>query len=104
MKCAFQPTASSLITAGVTAAFLLSASPCLAAQTAGALPWDQTLIALQNFLVDSLAPAVIVLAFSGAVILYPLGGHDQQAGRIVGSGIGCCVALLIVQLLNYVLP
>jgi uncharacterized membrane protein YeaQ/YmgE (transglycosylase-associated protein family) len=55
-------------------------------------------------LIDTVAPAAIALAFIGAVILYALGRHDEQAGRLVGSGIGGCVALVIVHLLNYVLP
>jgi type IV secretory pathway VirB2 component (pilin) len=83
-------------------AFLLRPSPCLAAQTAAELPWDQTLLALQNTLVGTVAPAVIGFAFAGAVVLYALGGHDEQAGRLFGSGIGGCIALAIVHLLNYV--
>jgi len=65
MKRSFRRTAIRLVTPGATTALLLSASPCLAAPTAGELPWDQTL---------------------------------------TGSGIGGCVALLIVHVLNYVLP
>jgi hypothetical protein len=88
----------------VTTAVLLSAGPCWAAPAAGELPWDRTLIALQNFMIDSMAPAIIVLAVALASILYALGGHDKEAGRLLGSGIGGCVALLVVHLLNYVLP
>jgi len=88
----------------VATAFLLSAGPCWAAPTAGGLPWDRTLIVLQNFLIDSMAPAIIVLAFALAGILYALGGYDKQARRLAGSGIGGCVALLVVRLLNYVFP
>jgi len=69
-----------------------------------ALPWDYTLIALQDMLISIVAPAAIALAFSSAVVLYALGGHDKQAGRLTGSGIGGCIALAIVYLLNYVLP
>jgi len=99
MKRAFRPIASRLVTAGVTTALLLPGSSCLAAQGASELPWDRTLLALQDMLVSIVAPAAIALAFSGAVILYALGGHDKQAGRLVGSGIGA-----VVHLLNYVLP
>lgn len=77
-------------------------TPCLAAT--GVLPWDQTLIALQDMLISTVAPAAIALAFSGALILYALGGHDKQAGRLVGSGIGGCIALAVVHLLNYAFP
>lgn len=77
-------------------------TPCRAATAA--LPWDQTVLALQDFLIGSVAPAAIVLAFVSAGILYTLGGHDKQAKRLVGSGIGGCVALTLVHLLNYVQP
>ncbi|MGA8566831.1 MAG: hypothetical protein WB580_03465, partial [Candidatus Binataceae bacterium] len=85
-----------------TATALSLPAPCQAA-TAG-LPWDQTLIALQAALIGTVAPAAIGLAFSGAVILYAVGGHDKDAGRLVGSGIGGCIALVFVHLLNYLLP
>lgn len=76
--------------------------PCQAATAA--LPWDQTLIALQDMLISTVAPAAIAFALISAVILYALGGHDKQAGRLAGSGIGGCIALALVYLLNYVLP
>jgi hypothetical protein len=104
MKRSFARTAISLVTPGATTALLLPGSPCFAAQSAGELPWDWTLIVLQNFLIDSMAPAIIVLAFASTGILYALGGHDEQARRLLGSGIGGCIALAIVHLLNYVLP
>lgn len=104
MKRAFQSTAIGLVTLGATSARLLSASTCWAASSARELPWDRALIVLQNFLVDSVAPAIIVLAFAIAGVLYALGGYDKQAGRLVGSGVGGCTALAIVHLLNYVLP
>ena len=85
-----------------TATALSLPAPCQAATAA--LPWDQTLIALQDALIGIVAPAAIGLAFGGAVILYALGGHDKDAGRLVGSGIGGCIALAVVYLLNYVLP
>jgi len=104
MKRSFRRTAIRLVTAGVTSAVLLSAGPCWAAPAAGGMPWDRTLIVLQNFMIDSMAPAITVLAFALAGILYALGGHDEQAGRLAGSGIGSCIALAVVHLLNYVLP
>jgi type IV secretory pathway VirB2 component (pilin) len=72
----------------------------LAAPTAGELPWDQTLIVLPDFLIGPLAPAIILLAFVSAGILYAFGGHDEQACRLTESGIGGCVALLIVHVLT----
>jgi hypothetical protein len=59
---------------------------------------------LSRHAIGSVAPAVIVLAFVGAGILYALGGHDEQARRLAGSGIGGCIALRIVHLLNYLMP
>jgi hypothetical protein len=32
------------------------------------------------------------------------GSYDIEAGRLFGSGVGGCVAPVIVHLLNYVLP
>lgn len=69
-----------------------------------ALPWDYTLIALQDMLITYIAPAAIGLALSGAFVLFGLGGRDVQAGRLFGSALGGCIALAIVYLLNYLLP
>jgi hypothetical protein len=93
--------ARKLFVALATAAALSLPAPCQAATAA--LPWDQTLIALQDALIGVVAPAAIGLAFGGAVILYTLGGHDKDAGRLVRSGIGGCIALVVVHVLNYVL-
>jgi hypothetical protein len=84
------------------AATLLFPVPCWAAT--GQLPWDQTLPALQDALITYIAPAAIGLALSGAIVLYVLGGRDQQAGRLFGSAFGGSIALAVVKLLNYVLP
>jgi hypothetical protein len=80
----------------------LSPAPCQAATAA--LPWDLTLLALQDLLISYVAPAAIGLALSGAIVLYMLGGRDEQAGRLFGSALGGCIALTVVKLLNYVLP
>jgi len=97
-----KPAYKFLISCLPAALLTLRPAPCSAA--AAELPWDQTLIACQDMLISAVAPAAIALAFSGAVILYALGGHDKQAARLVGSVIGGCVALLVVHLLNYVFP
>ncbi len=76
--------------------------PCHA--STAALPWDTTLIALQDIQITYVGPAAIGLALSGAIVLYALGGRNQQAGRLFGSALGGCIALAIVYLLNYVLP
>ena len=64
-----------------------------------ALPWDRTVTAMQDMLIGTVAPA-IGLAFTGAGILYTLGGYDKEAGRLFGSVVGGRVALVIVHLLN----
>lgn len=102
MKQALQQPAFGFLTVALTAALLLGAGPCLAAQTTAGLPWDYTLIALQGMLSAYIAPAAIGLALSGAIVLYALGGRDEQAGRLFGSALGGCIALAIVHFLNYV--
>lgn len=104
MKQALQQAAFGFLIVALTAALLWGANPCLAAQTAAGLPWNYTLIALQEMLISYVAPAAIGLALSGSIVLYTLGGHDKQAARLVGSGIGGCIALVIGYLFNYVLP
>jgi hypothetical protein len=85
-----------------TAVTSFSPAPWQAATAA--LPWDLTLLALQDMLISIVAPTAIALAFCSAVILYALGGHDKQAGRLFGSALGGCIALTVVKLLNYLLP
>ena len=104
MKCSIFRRSASLVTAITLASPLLFARPCWADPDAAALPWDGALIAIQKMLIGTVAPAAIGLAFSTAVILYALGGHDEQAGRLFGCGLGSCIALAVVHLLNYVLP
>jgi hypothetical protein len=67
-----------------------------------ARPWDYTLIALQDTLITYIAPAELGLTLGAALVLYALGGRDEQAGRLFGSALGGCTTLAIVYLLNYV--
>jgi type IV secretory pathway VirB2 component (pilin) len=83
---------------------LVALRPSLCWATTGELPWDQTLIALQDILIGPVAHAMIVLAFIGAGILYAVGGYDKQAGRLAASGIAGCLALGAIRLLNFVFP
>lgn len=69
-----------------------------------ALPWDYPLAALQTMLVAMIAPWAIGLAITGAMLLYVIGGHDEQSSRLFGSAVGGLIALAVVKLLNYVLP
>jgi len=82
---------------------VLALSPVSCWASTAALPWDQTLLALQDALITYIAPAAIALALSGAIVLYVLGGRDEQAGRLFGSALGGSIALAIVYMLNYVL-
>jgi hypothetical protein len=92
-----------LLSVGVTMA-ITSFSPAACQAATAALPWDQTLLALQDLLISYVAPAAIGLALSAAIILYALGGRDERAGRLFGAALGGCIALTVVKLLNYVLP
>ncbi len=62
MKKTFQgPTSTLLIVSMITALFL-QGSPCFAATSAGALPWDQTLTALQDVIENMLSEATPPIA------------------------------------------
>ncbi len=91
-----------LIICGAGSLAALRPSACWA--TTGALPWDQTLVTVQDILVGPVAHAAIALAFIGAGLLYAVGGCDKQAGRFAASGIGGCLALSAIRLLNFVFP
>ena len=91
-----------LIICGAGCLAALRPSACWA--TTGALPWDQTLVILQDILVGPVAHAAIALAFIGAGLLYAVGGYDKQAGRLAASGIGGCLALSAIRLLKLCLP
>jgi|SRR5208282_2382225 len=92
-----------LIAACAAALFTLRPSPSWAAQYAVALPWDQTLGAIQDILVGPVAHALIALNFVFAAILYTVGSH-QRAGRLLAGGLATCAALIAVHLLTYLSP
>ncbi|MGA7872026.1 MAG: TrbC/VirB2 family protein [Candidatus Binatus sp.] len=92
-----------LIAACAAALFALRAEPSWAAQYAGALPWDQTLGAIQDILVGPLAHAVITLNFAFSAILYAVGSH-QRAGRLLAGGLAAGAALIAVHLLTFLSP
>ena len=103
MKKAFHRPAFTLLIVSMTAALLLQGRPCFAATSAGALPWDQTLTALQDILLGPLAHAAIVLNFACSAILYALGSR-QFAGRLLAGGFAGCAALIAVRFLSYLFP
>ena len=92
-----------LIAACAATFFILRAEPSPAAQYAGALPWDQTLGAIQDMLVGPVAHAVIALNFTLSAILYVIGSH-QRAGRLLAGGLATCAALIALHLLTYLTP
>lgn len=92
-----------LIAACAAALFALRAAPSSAAQYARALPWDQTLGALQDILVGPVAHAAIALNFTLSAILYAIGSH-KRAGRLLAGGLAACAALIAVDLLTYLFP
>src|SRR5713226_10677780 len=96
------PTIRRIFTTVATATAFSLPTSCWA--STAALRWDYALIALQDMLISYVAPAAIGLALSGAIVLYALGGRDEQAGRLFGSALGGCIALTVVKLLNYVVP
>ena len=84
MKKTFQgPTFTLLIVSMITALFV-PGSPCFAATSAGALPWDQTLTALQDIIAGPVAHAAIVLNFACSAILYAL-GQPSIRGSLIGG-------------------
>ncbi len=93
-------TLKKLFPIAATAALVSFPAPCHAATAM--LPWDYTLLAMQHTLVHTIAPLAIGCAFAGSVLLYVLGGHDEEAGRLFGSGVGGLIALAVVYFLNYV--
>ena len=103
MKKPFHRPAFTLLIISMTAALLLQGRLCFAATSAGALPWDQTLTALQDILLGPLAHAAIVLNFACSAILYAL-GNRQFAGRLLAGAFASSAALIAVRFLTYLFP
>jgi type IV secretory pathway VirB2 component (pilin) len=103
VKQAPKPNVRWLIAACAAALFALRTEPSWAAQHAGALPWDQTLGAIQDILVGPVAHAAITLNFVLSAILYAVGSH-QRAGRLLAGGLATCAALIAVHLLTFLSP
>jgi len=92
-----------LIAACGAALFTVRAESSWATQYAGALPWDQTLGAIQDILVGPVAHAAIALNFTFSAIHYAIGSHER-AGRLLAGGLAACAALIAVDLLTYLFP
>ncbi len=92
-----------LIVACAAALFALLAEPSWASQYAGAMPWDQTLGAIQDILVGPVAHAVIMLNFALSAILYAIGSYPR-AGRLLAGGLVAFAALIAVQFMTFLFP
>jgi type IV secretory pathway VirB2 component (pilin) len=82
------------------AAIVFAPSRCWAADQAS-LPWDYPLDALQNFITGPFAHSVMILSGVGAALAFALAGDNELARRFAKAAVGTGVALLAVQLLNY---
>lgn len=88
---------------GVAATTLFAPWRCWAAEQPD-LPWDNTLNVMQNFVAGPVAQSVIVLSSIAAVLTFALAGDNELVRRIAKTVIGTGVALIVVQLLNYLAP
>ncbi len=88
----------------VTAATTLAAPSHFVAANQPALPWDYTLNVIQNVVVGPLAMFIIVISGIAAVLGFALDGDNELVRRLAKAVIGTGVALIAVQLLNYLAP
>ena len=100
MKQAPKSNVRWLIAACGAALFAVRAESSWAALYDGALPWDQTLGAIQDILVGPVAHAVITLNFACSAILYAI-GNERRAGRLLAGGLAASAALVAVNLLTF---
>jgi type IV secretory pathway VirB2 component (pilin) len=85
---------------GIAAATLFTPSHSWAAGEA-VLPWGYTLDVIQNFVAGPLAHFVIVTSSIVALLAFGLAGDTELARRFAKTVVGTGLALLAVQLLNY---
>lgn len=74
------------------------------ADSQAALPWDQTLTTIRNFVAGSLAHSVLVISAVAAMLAFALAGNNELARRFAKTVIGTAAAVIAVQLLNYLVP
>jgi type IV secretory pathway VirB2 component (pilin) len=74
------------------------------AESQAALPWDQTLTVIQNFVAGPLAGSVLAISAAVAMLTFALAGDSEFARRFAKTVIGTGAALIAVQLLNYLVP
>lgn len=82
------------------AATIFAPSHCWAADQAN-LPWDYTLDVIENFVAGPLAHSVIVISGIVAMLAFALAGNSELVRRFAKAAIGTSIALIAVQLLNY---
>jgi len=82
------------------AAIVFTPSRCSAADQAS-LPWDYPLDAFQNFITGPFAHSVMMASCIGAMLAFALAGDNELVRRLAKAAVGTGVALLAVQLLNY---
>jgi type IV secretory pathway VirB2 component (pilin) len=88
---------------GTAAATLFAPSRCWGADQP-VLPWDYTLDVIQNFVAGPLAHFVIAISSIVALLAFALAGDNEVVRRLAKAAIGTGVALVAVQLLNYLAP
>lgn len=103
MNQASHATLPFLASIGGAAVTLFTSSHCWAGRNA-VLPWDYTLDVTQNFIAGPFAQSVIVLSSIAAVLTFALAGDNELARRLAKAVIGTGVALIVVQLLDYLAP
>jgi type IV secretory pathway VirB2 component (pilin) len=96
-------TRNFLAAIGGAAATLFAPCRCWAADQP-VLPWDNTLNIMQNFVAVPFAQSVIVLSSIAAALTFALAGDNELVRRLAKAVIGTGVALIVVQLLNYLAP
>ncbi len=74
------------------------------ADSQAALPWDQTLTIIQNFVAGPLAQSVLMISSVAAMLAFALAGDSELARRFAKMVIGNGAAVIAVQLLNYLVP
>jgi type IV secretory pathway VirB2 component (pilin) len=103
MNQASHATRPFLAAIGGAAATLFAPWRCWAADQP-VLPWDNTLNVMQNFVAGPFAQSVIVLSSIAAVLTFALAGDNELVRRLAKAVIGTGVAVIVVQLLNYLAP
>ena len=103
MNQASHVTRPLLAAIGTAAATLFTPRHCWAA-CEPVLPWDYTLDVMQNFIAGPFAQSVIVISGIAAVLAFALAGDNELVRRLAKAVIGTAVALIAVQMLNFLAP